>query len=399
MPAAHSSTHGGADDPSIDLLETPLGPAMLPSLAWRRGLDVAGATVGQTPATEVWRENKARLLRYEPLREVESQAAGEPGPAAGPPTEAEPTAAARTRAAARPTASDRQENAPILLVYAVINRPSILDLQPDRSVVRQFLARGFDVYLLDWGEPSRLDAALGFEDYVTRYLADAVATVRERTGHQAIHLFGYCTGATLATMYAALSPETVRTLAFLAPLLSFDTAEGIFARWGTADRISPDLVSGTFGNAPGEFLAAEFAMQDPVEYSLGRYLRLATRLDDRAYVRRTGRRLRWGFETVDVPGRLYEQFLDLYLEDSLMAGDLQLGGERVDLDALEMPILDVLATGDRFVPAAASLPFLERVPSEDTTAIQVPTDHVGLSISALAHESLWPMVCDWYDRR
>jgi len=334
-----------------------------PALLFSRMADLVTLDIGQTPAETLYTENKVRLLQYE-------------------------------------SATDGRHDTPILLVYAVINRPYILDLQSERSVVRQFIERGFDVYLLDWGEPTRLDTALGFEDYVERYLAHAVDVVRNQSGRASIHLFGYCTGGTLATIFAALHPDVIRTLGLLAPILSFETDEGILKTWGREWHVEPEMVSETFGNAPGELLATEFSKQDPVEFYLARYLRLAEHLDDREYVERALRRLRWGQETVDVPGRLYGEFLrDLYREDRLMANDLIVGGKHVDLDQLRMPILDILGTEDRFIPAAASLPFMDTVPSPDTTVIEFPTDHIGLSVGEHAHAELWPTICDWYGER
>lgn len=338
-------------------------PAVVPSLLVQRAAEMASVDVGQTPSQEVYAENKIRLRRYDPM-------------------------------------TDTQRDVPIILVPAVINRPYILDLQPDRSVVRQFLNRGFDMFLVDWGEPSRLDMTLGFADYVERYLTNVIEVVREQTGASGVHLLGYCTGGTLATLYAALHPDAVRTLGLLAPVLAFETDEGIFGSWRSDEHVDPATVSRTFGNAPGDLLAVEFAMQDPVEYFLARYLRLADHLDDAAYLERAARRFRWGLETVDVPGRLYEQFLEeLYRENKLMTGDFDIGGQSVDLDQLRMPMLDIIGRDDQFVPPAASRPFVDAVPSTDTTVIEAPTGHVGLSISGRAHEELWPAVCDWYIER
>lgn len=295
--------------------------------------------------------------------------------------------------------TDRQRDVPILLVYAIINRPFILDFQPDRSVVRQFLDRGFDVYLLDWGEPSRLDTHLGLSDFVTRYLANCVDVVAERTGSGALHLFGYCTGATLSAIFAALYPDRVRMLGMLAAVLNFDAEGGIFRLWGEGGNYDPKRLVETFGNAPGDWLAFEFSLVDPVEYHLARYLRLFDNLDDEEYVSRFARRLQWGFDTVDVAGKLYRQFLeDLYRENRLMEGTLRMGGRTVDLGNLDMPVLNVVGTDDRFIPAEASLPFLEAIPSADTEVIEFPTDHVGLSIDERSHAELWPRVCNWFVR-
>lgn len=325
----------------------------------------AAADVGGTPSEPIYTENKLELRRYEPLAAV-----------------------------------DQQVDVPLVVVYAIINRPYILDLQPDRSVVRRFLERGFDVYLVDWGEPSHLDASLGIGDYADRYLGNCVEAVRDRTGSDAVNLLGYCTGGTLAAIFAALYPERVNALGLLAPVLSFDAEGGIFRRWGRDDSTDPQHVIDTFGNAPGALLGFEFSLLDPGEYYLARYLRLFEHCDDEAFVQRFARRLRWGYDTVDVAGETYRQFLvDLYQKNKLMTGELTLNGEPVDINNVTMPVLDVLGTDDRFIPAAASRPFMDAIPSDDTAVIEFPTGHVGLSVAEAAHEELWPQVCDWFARR
>lgn len=330
-----------------------------------RQMLAAATEVGQTPSEVIREENRLELHRYEPVSEVDSQV-----------------------------------DTPIVVVPAIINRPYILDLQPDRSVIRQFLERGFDVYLVDWGDPSRLDAALGLADYAGRYLGNCVEAVSDRTDRSAVNLLGYCTGGTLATIYAALSPGRVNALGLLAPVLDFDTEGGIFRFWGREEYYDPERLAETVGTVPGEWLAGEFSLVAPVEYYLARYVRLLEGLDDEAFATRFARRLRWGFDTVDVPGRLYRQFLvDLYRENELMAGELSVNGEAVDIETLTMPVLDVIGTDDRFIPADASRPFLDAIPSGDTEILEVPTDHVGLSISERAHAECWPEACAWFAAR
>lgn len=316
--------------------------------------------VGHTPHEVVYAENKLDLLHYEPL-------------------------------------ADRQQDVSLLLVSAIINRPYILDLQRDRSVVRQFLERGFDVYLVDWGVPSKLDTSLGIDDYVARYLANCVDVVKDRSPRDGVHLFGYCTGGTLSAIYAALHPRNVRALGLLAPVLNFDADEGIFRIWGREASYDPERIVDVFGNAPGTLLALEFSLIAPFEYHLGRYLRLYEHLDDEEYVDHFVRRLRWGFDSVDVPATLYRQFLvDLYRENKLLADRLTVDGTTVDVTNIDMPVLNVIGSDDQFIPPEASLPFLDAISSDDTDVIEFPTDHVGLSIGEASHDALWPRVCEWF---
>lgn len=316
---------------------------------------------GVTEGEVVYRENKVELHHYEP-------------------------------------SAGQRRDVPILLVYAVINRPYVLDIEPDRSVVRQFLDHGFEVYLVDWGRPSRLDRSLGLGDFVDRYLPNCVDVISERTGVDAPHVLGYCTGATLAVVYATLYPERVRTLGLLAPLLNFDADGGVLDT--ERQYQDPQQVLDTFGNAPGLWLSLQLSMRDPVEYHLARYLRAWEHRDDEEYLSRFARRLQWGYDPVDVAGELYRTFLtDLARENRLMEGTLTVGERTADLGALTMPVLTIVGEDDHFIPADASLPIVEAIPSEDTSVIEFPSGHVELSTGERAHAELWPSVCEWFAER
>src|SRR5206468_555881 len=108
---------------------------------------------------------------------------------------------------------------PILVVYALINRSYVLDLQSDKSWVRSLLSQGFDVYLIDWKPPTAADKYVSFDDYVNCYIDDCVNTVLKKTKVDKLTLHGYCMGATMSTMYTTLHQEKVRNLAVIAPVV------------------------------------------------------------------------------------------------------------------------------------------------------------------------------------
>jgi polyhydroxyalkanoate synthase len=319
--------------------------------------------VGQTPGEVVYEENKLRLVHYE-------------------------------------SRTDEQHAVPILVVYALINRPYILDLQPGRSVVRTLLDNGFDVYLIDWGEPSRLDRSLSLDDYVNRYIDNCVDEVRERSGQDAINLLGYCMGGTMSTMYAALYPGKVRTLALMAAGLCFAGDGGVLELWGSDDYYDPEDVVATFDNVPAEFLDVGFALMDPVQNSVTKYVTLYEKLDDEDFVENFARMERWLDDGIDVAGRAYVEFIeDVYQENTLYRNELFLDGEHVDIGNLEMPVLQIVAEYDHLVPPEASKPFNDVIPSDDTTVLEFPTGHIGMSVSSRSHAELWPDVCDWFEQR
>src|SRR3990172_2208146 len=127
---------------------------------------------------------------------------------------------------------------PILIVYALVNRYYILDLQPDKSMIKKLLDEGFDVYVIDWGYPSGVDRYLTLDDYVNGYINNAVDKIRERSRLDKITLLGVCQGGTFSVMYAALHPEKVKNLVTLVAPVDFDTEKWIFD--------SPDQAGETF---------------------------------------------------------------------------------------------------------------------------------------------------------
>ena len=119
---------------------------------------------------------------------------------------------------------------PVLVCFALVNRPYILDLQPDRSVIRQLLKRGFDVYMIDWGIPTAADRTLRLQDYVCRFMKNVANFVVNQSDSPKINLLGYCMGGTMSTMYTALYPEQIKNLILMAAPIDF-SAMKLFANW------------------------------------------------------------------------------------------------------------------------------------------------------------------------
>ncbi|MFC7209693.1 class III poly(R)-hydroxyalkanoic acid synthase subunit PhaC [Natronoarchaeum sp. GCM10025321] len=327
------------------------------------GEAIAEADVGETPKETVYEENKLKLYHYE-------------------------------------SQTESQHDVPILIVYALINRPYILDLQPNRSVVRTLLNNGFDVYLIDWDEPSQLDRSLTLDDYVNRYIDNCVDEVRDRSGQDSINLLGYCMGGTMSTMYAALFPEKVRNLGLMAAGLCFEGTGGVLELWGDEKYFDPDVVTDTFGNVPADFLDVGFALMDPVENYVTKYVRFYDNVEDEDFVENFARMEEWLGDGIDVAGTTFEEFItDIYQENALYRNELELGGDHVDLNEIDMPVLNIVAEYDHLIPPEASKPFNEVIPSDDTSVMEFKTGHIGMSVSSRSHDQLWPDVCEWFEER
>jgi polyhydroxyalkanoate synthase len=347
-------------DAQTEALETAADAFQRGSIAPDRALEMETIEVGLTPSTVVYEENKLELLHYEPMTE-------------------------------------EQNEVPILVVYALINKPYILDLQPDRSVIRQLVAAGHDVYMIDWNEPSRLDQHLGLHDYVNRYIDNCVDHIREQSGQDQINLLGYCMGGTMTTMHTALHGEKINALALMASGLCFDRTGGVLEKWGDEEYYDPQAVVDTFGNVPADFLDEGFALMDPVDNYLSKYITLYENLESDSFVANFSRMEKWLDEGIDIAGQAYVEFIEkIYQNNELHRNVLELDGEHVDIERIDVPILQIMGEYDHLIPPEASKPFNKVVGSDDVTTVEHPTGHIGLAVSSSSHEDVWPEVADWF---
>lgn len=325
------------------------------------------ADVGPTPRELVWQLNKAKLYRYIPTR---------------PAQERHPT--------------------PLLLVYALINKPFIFDLVPGRSFVEFMLDEGFDLYLLDWGSPGPEDSKTTFDDYVTEYLTRAVRKVKRLSKAGEISLFGYCIGATLVVTYAALYPEApVRNIVLLtAPIDFSNQPHGSMAVWLAEGRIDVDKLVDTYGNVPGELIRHWAKLLKPMENFVGIYVNLWKQLEDPAAVRIWQAINRWVEDVIPFAGEAFRQFVKTYLrENKLIKGEHIIQGKPVELTNINASLLNIVAEHDHLVSPSQAAGIMDLVSSQDKELKKIPATHVGIMISGRARYKLWPDVADWLAER
>jgi polyhydroxyalkanoate synthase len=289
---------------------------------------------------------------------------------------------------------------PVLICYALINRPYILDLQSGKSVVRQYLDDGFDVYLIDWGSPSHADRGLTLDDYVGKFLARAVDFVLETHGCPRLHLLGYCMGGTMAALFAATRPERVETLTLLAAPIDFSGRESLLNVWTDPRYFDVDRFVDTYGNCPAAFLQSCFLFTKPVQNLLEKSLGFYDKMDDARFVDNYFAMERWVNDNIPVAGETFRQFVKkLYQGNELIRGEFHLGHERVDLGRIRCPLLLLTAQADHLVPPASTLSLREHVASPDVESMSIDAGHVGLVVSSAAHRALWPAAVRWLRQR
>jgi poly[(R)-3-hydroxyalkanoate] polymerase subunit PhaC len=289
---------------------------------------------------------------------------------------------------------------PLLFCYALINRPYILDLLPNKSVVQRYLEQGFEVFMIDWGVPSENDRGLTLQDYVCGKLASVVEFIlRDRCVDQ-LHLLGYCMGGTLASLFTALDPGLVRTLTLLATPIDFSDRRSLLDVWTDESNFDVDAFVDAHGNCPASFLQACFLSLKPVENLLEKQLAFFEQVDDPDFVAGYQALERWLNDNIPVAGETFREFVKhLFQQNLLVRGQMKLAGRNVDLARIDCPLLLLTASKDHLVPPQSTERMRHHVGSRDVTVLAMDAGHVGLVVSGRAHRSFWPDAVRWLGER
>jgi polyhydroxyalkanoate synthase len=299
------------------------------------------------------------------------------------------------------TPAKRRHKTPLLFVYAVIKRPYVLDLQPDKSVVRNLLEQGFDVYLTDWLPPTKAHAQLGFDSYVNGELANAVRAIQIREDVEQVALVGYCFGALLSLLYTATHPENVKNLVTLA--LPFDMSVRELPFSNLVDSISEatvDLITTVYGNCPAWMMYANFTSMAPVHHAIDKFVGRYRNAERRGFAETFDLFERWLMSDMPLAGQMFREFvIDLAKRNAVCNGEFQLGGKTIDLRRITCPVLNVIAEKDDVVHPSSSVGLPDAVGSTDARNATFPVGHMGAVVSAIALGKLWPSVGVWLAAR
>ncbi|MGO8985814.1 MAG: alpha/beta fold hydrolase [Terriglobales bacterium] len=320
-------------------------------------------TIAQTPKELIWTLNKAKLYHYIPV-----------------------------------VPKEQRHPVPLLLVFALMNRPYILDLRPGHSFVEFMVKSGYDLYLLDWGTPGPEDKNLKFDDYTLEYMPRAIRKLKSFAGVEEFSMLGWCIGAILTTIYASLRPDDgLRNLILLTAPLDFSNKEAItFAKWTDERYFDVDKVLATFGNMPGEMIDYGAKALKPVENYIVNYLKLWDNLDNPHVIEAWQAMNTWVTDNIPLAGGVFRQLIvDLYRHDRLMRGEMIIRGERVDLSRLRANLLTVIAEGDHITPPCQSRAILSKVSSTDKELYSVPGGHIGIMAGSGANKRTWPTIDNW----
>lgn len=293
----------------------------------------------------------------------------------------------------RPLVS-RTARTPILVVYALMNKSYILDLQPDKSWLRSLLSQGFNVYLIDWKTPTNIDKFASFDDYVNYYIDDCVDLVRNENSVERLTLHGYCLGSTMAAMYTTLHQEKVRNLATIAPIIDTENDETVLANF--ARYLDVKRIAETLGNFPREYLYGCFSMLKPFKQGVNKYLNLVENIDNAKFVQNFLRMEKWLYDTPSIAGETFKQWIeDIYQKNLLVKNEMRVGENLIDLSRINVPLLNIVAEEDHLVSPQCSVALNDSVSSVDKRLMHFHTGHVGLIASSYSQNNVLPKVGQW----
>ncbi len=312
---------------------------------------------GVTPKHPVWSDGKVTLYRYQ----------------------GEQAATARV---------------PILICYALVNRPYMVDLQHDRSLVKGLLARGEDVYILDWGYPDLSDRYLTLEDYILGFLDGAVEHLRASHGLDAVNLLGVCQGGAFSLCYAALNGEKIRNLITMVTPVDFHTPDNMLAHWTRS--IDVDLFVDALGNVPADLMNSCYLTLKPFRLLQQKYVGLVDILDDVTELENFLRMERWIFDSPHQAGEAFREFIKwFYQGNGFVNGGVEIGGRELSLANIDMPVLNIFAEQDHLVPPSASRPLRDLVGTADYTELSFRGGHIGIYVSSRAQREVPETIHGW----
>ncbi|WP_078552538.1 alpha/beta fold hydrolase [Bacillus alkalicellulosilyticus] len=307
-----------------------------------RALDLE--TIGQTPRTAIWNKNKSTLWYY--------------------------------------PAKMKKYKTPLFLVYSLVSKPYLLDLTPESSMIQAFMAKGYDVYLLDFGIPGYEDDDVTVDDYITKHIQKAVRRTLHHAKCQDVSVVGYCLGGTLSVIYAAIAKESIKNLILFAPPLDFSHFSSL-DKWKEFLQTSESTISSLldrYGVIPANIVHLVMrALTTPI--SITPYITLHERSNDKEFVEKWSRFNAWSKDHIPFSGAACKQLLhELIIQNKLIKNELVIDGQQVELSNIHSNLLVVSTTEDELVPEPLIVSFLEKVSSKDKTYKRVKGGHATLAV-------------------
>jgi polyhydroxyalkanoate synthase subunit PhaC len=241
---------------------------------------------------------------------------------------------------------------PLLIVPPWINKFYILDLTPEKSFIRWCVAQGVTVFVVSWVNPDSNLAEKSFEDYMRDGPLAALDAIGQATGARQVNTIGYCVGGTLlATTLAYMATkgdERIASATFFAAQVDFTHAGDLKVFVDEAQIAAREREMDERGYLEGKKMANAFNLLRSNDliwpYVINNYLKGKEPAPfDLLY---------WNADATRMPKANHSFYLrNCYLENRLSKGDMVVGGKKLDLKSVKVPIYNLAAREDHIAPA------------------------------------------------
>jgi len=288
----------------------------------------------------------------------------------------------------------KQKKTPVLITYALVNRPFIVDLEPKRSLVLRLLEQGYPVYLIDWGYPDSSDCFTSINDYINGYLYRCVQQVKRDSKKKKIDLLGICQGGVFSLCYTALHLSDIRKLVTLVTPVDFHADDNLLKNWTSG--ISPNVLSQQTGNISNLFISQLFKTLKPFQLSRDKYRQLKQLVSKKENLETFLRMEQWLNNGPDLAGLAANEFLrNFYQCNHLHNKTLTINNQNVQLEKIKSPVLNILATRDHIVPPDAAKALSEHIKPTLYHELSLDGGHIGAFTSLKTQQKLITALTDW----
>jgi poly[(R)-3-hydroxyalkanoate] polymerase subunit PhaC len=245
---------------------------------------------------------------------------------------------------------------PLMIVPPWINKFYILDLTPEKSFIKWCVAQGITVFVISWVNPDSRLAEKGFEDYMRQGPLAALDVIEKVTGERQVNSIGYCVGGTLlATTLAYMASsrdDRIASVTFFAAQVDFTHAGDLKVFVDEEQIAAREREMGQRGYLEGKKMATAFNLLRSNDliwpYVINNYLKGKEPAPfDLLY---------WNSDATRMPRANHSFYLrNCYLENRLTKGEMVIGGKKLDLKSVTVPVYNLATREDHIAPAKSVL--------------------------------------------
>ncbi|MBC00422.1 MAG: class I poly(R)-hydroxyalkanoic acid synthase [Rhodobacteraceae bacterium] len=240
---------------------------------------------------------------------------------------------------------------PLLIVPPWINKFYILDLNPEKSFIKWAVDQGHTVFVISWVNPDERQAQKNFEHYMREGILETLDVIKRATRQDEVNAIGYCVGGTLLGVtlayMAAVGDTRIASATFFTTQVDFTHAGDLQVFVDEEQIEALERRMGEKGYLDGSKMASAFNLLRSNDliwpYVVNNYLKGKEPFPfDLLY---------WNSDSTRMPAANHSFYLrNCYLENRLSKGTMEIGGKRLDLGKVKIPIYNLATREDHIAP-------------------------------------------------